>query len=214
MYVGSVASDGTLKLDGSDTNVNDYVNINANGEALYLFQLEDPLAPGGKLAYYAGFRLKGLELESNQRFDVMNLTVKPQFAAWIPYSNLPGLWWARAVGISGNAATPLSVFVGYTFSEALQTRASVIDPRFQKSDRLETELAYALPITSNIRAGVRARLFWLFDIGTFESYEEVFVRRYLDANKTTAVEFKYVHGAVPPTFQTGDTAGAGFSVEF
>ncbi len=174
----------------------------------------DPLAPSGRLAYYAGFRLKAAELEANQRFDVMNLTVKPQFAAWVPYSNLPGLWWARAVGISGNAATPLSVFVGYTYSDALRSRSIVVDPRFQKSDRLETELAYALPLTSKIRAGVRARLFWLFDNGAFESYEEVFVRHYLDANKTTAVEFKYVHGAVPPTFQQGDTANAGFSVEF
>jgi hypothetical protein len=214
IYSGGFTSDGTLKLDSSDTNVTDHINLSAAAQAIHLFDLEDPLSKGGLLTYYYGVRLKAVEFESDQHFRAVNLTVKPQLAFWVPYSNIPALWWSRSIGISGNAATPLSLFVGYTFSEALRKDPARVDPAFQKSDRLEGELAYAFPLTSNLRVGMRVRLFWLYDQGTFRDYEELFVRRYLDKNKITSVEFKYINGAVPPKFERGNTASAGFSFEF
>jgi hypothetical protein len=60
---------------------------------------------------------------------------------------------------------------------------------------------------------VRVRLFWLFDRGAFRDYEELFVRRY-PHKKITSVESKYINGAVPPKFERGTTAGAGFPFEF
>lgn len=210
----SLTSEGTVKLDTSDTNINDYLKFSANGQLLHAIYAKDPFHKDGQLLYYFGFRLKALEMESDQQFKAINLTVKPQIAVWLPYSNIPALWWIHNMGITGNAATPLSIFAGYSYINSIRKDPGIAIPSLQKSDRLEAEFAYAFPLTETIRIGTRDRLFWLFDAHSFKSYEEVYARKYLDAAKTTSIEVKYSHGEVPPTFTQGDAASAGFSFEF
>jgi len=189
LYSLSLASEGTISLNSADTNINQHLSFSASGQGMYIYQVKDPLS-NGELAYYAGFRLKGAEIESDQRFKVVNYTLKPEVALWVPWSNLPGLWWSRAIGIEGNPATPLCVYAGYAYVDAIKTDSAKVSSSVQKSDRLETEFAYALPLTSNLRVGTRVRLFWLFDDHSFKNYEELYVRRYLDAKKMTSIEFK------------------------
>jgi hypothetical protein len=210
----TLASEGTIKLDSGDNNVTDHLQFSGNYNLMWLYLLRDPLANSGELAYFYGLRIKGFEFESDQRFRVVNYTLKPQFAAWLPYSNIPALWWSRQIGISGNAATPVFLFLGYTHVEPIKKDTSVVSETTQKSDRLEGELAYAFPLTSDLRVGFRGRFFWLFDDGKTANYKEVFARYYLNQSKSTSVIFKYAHGEVPPVFEKGSAASAGFSFSY
>lgn len=214
--------DGTYKIDNHDTNVADHLDFSANFDLMYLYRLPDPLTQvdpttrqhEGKLAYYAGFRLEGFDLEADQNFNIMNYVVQPQLALWIPYSNIPALWWTRNVGVTGNAATPLYVYAGYALVNTLHSDSTLVSPTLQKDDRFELEMAYAFPLTSRIRFGVRSRFFWLLDEGLQRNYQEVYARYYLNDKDTTALLFKYTHGSVPPKFEQGDSVGAGFTIQF
>ena len=145
---------------------------------------------------------------------MINWSVRPQFAAWIPYSNIPALWWVRNVGIHGNAASPLFVGAGFSLVDSFREDAAKVSPALQRDERAELELAYAFPVTSKLRIGVRSRFFWLLSEGVQRNYQELFARYYLDAKGTTALLFKYTHGALPPKFEKGETTSAGFSFEF
>src|SRR5262249_27062539 len=45
----SLASEGTVKLDTSDTNINDYLKFSANGQLLHDFYTSDPFHKEGQL---------------------------------------------------------------------------------------------------------------------------------------------------------------------
>ena len=223
MWIGgmSLAAEGTYKVDGEETNIADHISASLNFNLLRIYRLPNPFtardANGhyqGKLVYYAGLRLKGFELESDQDFEVVNWSVQPQLALWLPYSNLPGLWWARQMNIRANAATPLFVYLGYSFVDSLETKASQVARGIQEADRVELELAYAFPVTSRFRLGLRSRHFWLQQGHGQRNYQEFFARYYLNDANTTALLFKYSCGALPPTFERGEATGFGLSFDF
>ncbi len=223
MWIGgmNLAADGTYKINTRDTNIADHLSASLNFDLLRLYRLCDPLtardADGqyqGKLAYYAGFRLTGFELEADQDFDVVNWSIQPQLALWVPYSNLPGLWWVRQMGVRRNAATPLFVYGGYSVVDSLRTKNSEVPRDLQEADRFELELAYAFPLTSRIRLGLRSRHFWLQQGQGQRNYQELFARYYLTDSTTASILFKYTRGALPPKFEKGETAAAGITLEF
>jgi len=209
-----VSSSGTVAIDTSDTNITDHLFFSGNLTLLHTWEQSNGLKNGPTL-YWWGARLKPVEFEADQKFRVQNYTLKPQLACWVPYTDIPGVWFQQQFNIKEMLAPPLLLFFGYTFVHPTKEDSTVANSDNQKSDRVEGELAYSLPLSSRVRAGIRARGFVLLDSGNqFRDYEELYVQYYLTDHERASVIFEYINGSLPPTFRRGDTVNLGFSVQY
>lgn len=209
-----ISSSGTVALDTSDTNITDYLFFSGNLTLLHTWELYNCVKDGPTL-YWWGARLKPIEFETDQKFRIQNYTLKAQLACWVPYTDIPGVWLQRRFNIKEMLAPPLVAFLGYTFVHPTKEDSTVANPNNQESDRLEGEIAYSLPLSSRLRAGVRARGFILLNQGNeFRDYEELYVQYYLTDHERASVIFKYINGSLPPIFHRADTVNLGFSITF
>ena len=228
--VPEFVASGTVGTITKNTNINEHLDFSLNftGIGTYACGTLPECLGGSSLAlpngqswrlpnyYSAGLRLKAMDVESDQHFDVVNYTLKPQAFLQVPFSDYPGLWWANHFPfgnkITNNVINSVYLYFGYTKVVPIHSDTNTVTASKQGSDRAEGELTYAIPLSQQLTLDFHGRLFWLLNTHSTQTYWDVSGEYAFDPKKSIVLE--YAQGVVPPTFQKGNAVSAGFSLKF
>ena len=161
--------------------------------------------------YPIGFRIKPVEFESNQNFELVDYTAKLQLAITVPFSELPILWWHAKTGVN-RPFFPLLIFTGYTFVEEVNRSSDLYIER--TSHRWDGEILYFFPLSNRIDFGLRWRMFLNLEEDNFEDLLELSFKYYVTDSRDTGIEFSYQDGALPPEFKDTESFRLGLSIKF
>jgi hypothetical protein len=217
-YRFSFSADGEVSTDTDDSEIQSSMKEGINFDYRYHapFTMTVPQPKGLEpirrtYSYPLGFRLKPVEFEHAQDFELANYTVKVQAVVTVPFSELPVFWLHAATGVN-RPFYPLLIYTGYTYSSEISDDTGV-----QEDDaysRWDLELVYNFPIAKNIDFRSRWRAFFNLDTGDKNDLLELAAKIYTDSKRTTGFIVKYEEGALPPEFKESSSLRVGLSYDF
>lgn len=217
-YGLSFSAEGELSTNAEDKEIQSSMKEGLTFDYRYNAPVTIPVPqPKGKdtikreYKYPIGFRLKPVEFEHNQDFELVNYTAKVQGVVTVPYSELPVFWWHAETGVS-RPFYPLLFYAGYTRSIEASDESDVQEEA--NYNRLDLELVYNFPLAKKIDFLSRWRAFFNIDNGDNEDLLEIAAKIYTNSERTTGVIVKYENGALPPEFKGTSSMRVGFSYEF
>ena len=160
---------------------------------------------------YVEIQIKALDLEATQDFTTINLSVKPQIAFSVPYSNLL-FWWHKLIGYEFKGWTPLDISLGYAYVNGIK---SELPDSLESSQRIETDIYYEIPVQTDLKILFRLRGFVppekIFKFNDWRTFLEIGTRIVIHQ-----IPFfvKYNKGRLAPAFQPIDYWSTGVTMEW
>ena len=213
-FTAGFSISGEVSSDENNTQFDSALNGGADLTYWYIRRLDlslsDPNSSAGKSsftrAYPLALQLKPFDFEATQDFDAVDYTAKFRIAGAVPYSDIPGF----VLG-SSRRFLPLYASTGYTFVQEIEEGG---EENLEATNRWDTELAYALPVTEDLDFELRWRGFYDIEDSDFEDLFNSELRYWLDDKHKSSITFGYRNGGLPPEFADESSVRAGFSIRF